>query len=135
MKADVTYEFHHAGYPSNEARPDEVFSEQACMYTADNPGQFKIQWHRFTEASPLHPLIKKFPHLAFKVNNLERAVAGEDVILGPYEPIDDYFVAIINDSGAPVEFIQTDLADEEIWRRAKAEQGALYRSEDLFGQK
>lgn len=52
---------------------------------------------------------------------------GEEVILGPYEPIDGYFVAIINDAGVPVELVQTSLSDEEIWGRAKRGEGALYR--------
>ncbi|WP_286180195.1 MULTISPECIES: hypothetical protein [unclassified Enterobacter] len=97
------------------------------MYTADNPGKFRVQWHRFTDESPLHPLLKTVPHVAFKVDNLSKAIEGEDVILGPYEPIDDFFVAVINDNGAPIELIETTLTDEEIWGRARSGQGNLYR--------
>jgi len=49
------------------------------------------------------------------------------LLLGPYEPIDGYFVAIINDGGVPVELVQTDLPDDIIWRRAKTGQGSIYR--------
>lgn len=132
MKHGVTYEFHHAGIPTDQVRPGEKFSESAGMYTADNPGTFKIQWHRFTADSPLHPLLKTVPHVAFKVNDLALAIAGEEILLGPYEPIDGYFVAIINDNGVPVELIQTELTDEEIWGKAAAGEGALYRDKDLF---
>lgn len=45
------------------------------------------------------------------------------MILGPYEPINDYFVAIINDAGVPVELIQTSLSDEEIWGVQNVERG------------
>lgn len=119
------------GIPTMEVRPGEIFSVAAGMYTSDNPGNFRIQWHRFTAESPLHPLIRTVPHPAFKVPDLQAAIVGEVVILGPYEPIDGYFVAIIDDAGAPVELIQTDLTDSEIWGRARTGQGMLYRNDRL----
>lgn len=127
MKKNVKYEFHHLGIPVQGREDQGVFSEVAGMYTTDNPGKFRIQWHRFTENSTLHPLIKTVPHVAFRVDNLSEAIKGESLLLGPYEPIDDYFVAIINDSGVPVEFIQTTLSDDELWRRARSGEGKLYR--------
>lgn len=86
---------------------------------------------RYEPDSPLHPLMKSLPHVAFKVNDLEAAIEEEEVILGPYEPIDDYRVAVINDNGVPVELIQTSLSDEVLWSRAKEGQGSLYRSTSL----
>ncbi|MCG2840183.1 hypothetical protein L6Q21_04205 [Sandaracinobacter sp. RS1-74] len=79
----------------------------------------------------MHPLIRTVPHPAFKVADLQAAIEGEELLLGPYEPIDGYFVAIINDDGVPVELIQTDLADDEIWSRARTGRGALYRNPGL----
>jgi hypothetical protein len=131
VKTSVRYEFHHMGIPSEQIRPDEIFSAAAGMFTSDSPGKFRVQWHRFTPESPLHPLIRSVPHPAFKVDSLEAAIAGEEILLGPYEPIDGYFVAIINDGGVPIELIQTDLSDEEIWARAKMGRGLLYRNKDL----
>ena len=99
MKPDIHYQFHHMGIPAEQVRPGEIFSAAAGMFTTDNPGKFRIQWHRFTPDSPLHPLIRTVPHPAFKVENLEAAIEGEGILLGPYEPIDGYFVAMINDGG------------------------------------
>jgi hypothetical protein len=127
MKKNSTYQFHHAGIPTTEIRQNETYSASAKMFTSDNEGTFKIQWHRFEPDSPLHPLLKTLPHIAFKVVDLQAAIEGETIILGPYEPIDDYFVAIINDEGVPVELIQTSLPDEELWNRAGSGQGNLYR--------
>lgn len=127
MKNNVRYEFHHLGIPVDDGNEEGVFSEVAGMYTTDNPGKFRIQWHRFTENSPLHTLIKTVPHVAFRVDSLSEAIKGESLLLGPYEPIDDYFVAIINDNGVPVELIQTTLTDDELWRRARSGEGELYR--------
>ena len=134
MKPHIAYEFHHTGIPTPEERDGEIFSAAAGMYTSDNPGKFRVQWHRFTPDSPLDPLIKRLPHVAFKVDDLMAAIEGEKVVLGPYEPIDGYFVAMIDDCGVPVELIQTALADEEIWARARRGEGALYRegAGDMF---
>ncbi len=127
MKPNVNYQFHHMGIPAQELPGETTFSEKAGMYTADNPGKFRVQWHRFTADSPLHPLLTSVPHVAFKVDNLLAAIEGEEVILGPYEPIDDYFVAVINDAGVPIELIQTTLSDDELWGRARRGEGSLYR--------
>lgn len=128
MKPNVRYEFHHLGIPVQDENTAGTLSAKAGMYTTDNPGKFNIQWHRFTADSPLHPLLKTVPHVAFKVDDLMAAIQDEEVILGPYEPIDDYYVAVINDGGAPIELIQTLLSDDELWARARSGLGSLYRS-------
>ncbi len=127
MKANINYLFHHFGIPLQDGVQEGIYSANAGMYTTDNPGKFRVQWHRFTEDSPLHPLLKTVPHVAFKVDDLQQAIEGEEVILGPYEPIDGYFVAVINDAGVPIELIQTGLSDDELWGRARSGQGSLYR--------
>ena len=127
MKPHVTYTFHHFAIPVSDDQKLGRFSEKAGIYTEDHQGKFKVQWHRFLDDSPLHPLIKTVPHVAFKVNDLAEAIRDEEIILGPYEPIQDYFVAIINDAGVPIEFIQTELSDDELWERARLGQGQLYK--------
>ncbi|WP_421196760.1 VOC family protein [Aeromonas jandaei] len=127
MKPGLNYTFHHFGIPSAVPLPHGIHSEKVGMYTEDNPGRFRGQWHYFTDDSPLHELLRTVPHVAFKVDDLAAAIEGEEVILGPYEPIDDYRVAVINDAGVPIELIQTDFDDETLWARAKSRQGSIYR--------
>jgi hypothetical protein len=74
---------------------------------------------RFEPDSSLHPLIRTVPHVAFKVADLDQAIAGCNVLLGPYEPIPDFRLAIIEDGGQPIELVETILTDEELWRRAE----------------
>lgn len=121
MKKNIDYKFHHLGIPTDEIKPKEIYSPVMKMYTSDNPGKFKIQYHRFEKDSLLHLLVKTLPHVAFKVSNLSSAIEGEEILLGPYEPIDGYMVAIINDAGVPVELIQTNLSDDELWGACKKE--------------
>ena len=119
MRDDVIYEFHHIGIPTSDVREGERYSPQYRMYTSDSDCKLaRIQYHRFEADSPLHELMRRMPHLAFKVDDLDRAIEGKEVVLGPYEPIDGFRVAAIIDGGMPVELIQTILDDEDIWTRA-----------------
>jgi hypothetical protein len=111
--------FHHLGIPTTERRPGERFSERFGMYTSDSDcSTLRIQWHRFEPTSCLHPLIRTVPHVAFRVADLEGAIAGCNVLLGPYEPIADFRAAMIEDGGQPIELVETTLTDEELWMRA-----------------
>ncbi|WED43486.1 VOC family protein [Legionella cardiaca] len=110
------YEYHHMGIPTTIPREGERYSSTFKMYTSGGENsEYRIQYHRFEPDSPLHPLIKTMPHIGFKVDNLEEAIKGKEVILGPYEPFSGYKVAMIAESGVPVEFVETTLSEEEIW--------------------
>jgi hypothetical protein len=125
----VTYEFHHIGMPTDEVREGERYSPMFGMYTSDAASEIvRVQYHRFEAGSTLHPLVRRVPHMAFKVDLLDRAVQGKTILLGPYEPIDGYRVAIVEDGGVPIELIETTLTDDEIWGRARdGRQASLYR--------
>lgn len=118
----VDYEFHHMGIPTTEVKEGETFSTLFKMYTSDSECHLvRTQWHRFEPDSSLHPLIQTLPHVAFKVSDLDRAVQGCRLLLGPYEPIRGFRVAIIDDGGHPVELVETALTDDEVWARARTE--------------
>lgn len=129
---DKKYKFHHLGIPITEKRNGERYSEHFKMFTTDNKGKFRIQFHRFEEDSPLHAIIKTKPHIALQVDNLLEAIVNEDVILGPYEPVPKYKVAIINDGGMPIELIETALTDEELWGNAKRQNDLDVEGIDLY---
>ncbi|WP_133131128.1 VOC family protein [Legionella yabuuchiae] len=112
----INYRFHHIGIPTTVKREGERYSSTFKMYTSggeDSP--YRIQYHRFEEDSPLHPLLKTMSHVAFQVDDLEAAIEGKEIVLGPYEPFSGFKVAAIIDSGAPIELIETTLSEEEIW--------------------
>jgi hypothetical protein len=58
--------------------------------------------------------------MAFNVDDLNLAVAGCTLSLEPYEPIQGYRVAIIEDGDVSMGLVQTTLTDEGIWSRAKS---------------
>lgn len=122
MSKQPEYRFHHMGIPTSEVRSGERYSEHFKMYTSDHPGYFRIQFHRFEPESPLHPLIKTIPHVALHVENLAAAVTGKTIILGPYEPIPGYKLAMIDDGGIPVELVETNISEEDLWNTARNRQ-------------
>jgi hypothetical protein len=114
------YEYHHMGIPTTEIREGEKYVPKFKMYVSGYEGsEFKVQWHRYEDDCPLHPLIKTVAHVAFKVPDMQEAIKGKKVILEPYYPLEGFLVAFIEEGGAPFEFIQTDLTEEEIIERAK----------------
>jgi hypothetical protein len=60
---------------------------------------------RFEANSPLHPLIKSLPHIAFEVDDLDAELIGQQVISPPGSPSDGVRAAMIVVDGAPVELI------------------------------
>ncbi len=116
----VTYTFHHTGIPTTTPRADEIYSPAFRMHSTPGNNLHRVQWHRFEEGCPLPPLIQTVAHVAFKVNDMALAIAGKDVILGPYEPFPGFQVAMVQIEGAPVEYLQTELSEDEIWGEAHA---------------
>lgn len=112
---NFTYEYHHMGIPTSQPQDNEKYSSSFKMYTTDGNNEFRIQWHRFEAGCPLHPLIQSVPHVAFKVSSIDEAIKNKKVILEPYYPFAGFRVAMVEVDGAPVEFIETDLTEEEIW--------------------
>jgi hypothetical protein len=114
-KDKLVYEYHHMGIPTDQPRPNEKYSSTFKMHTTDGNNKFRIQWHRFEEGCPLHPLIQTVPHVGFKVKSIDDAIKNMKVILEPYYPFAGYKVAMIEVDGAPVELVETNLSEEEIW--------------------
>jgi hypothetical protein len=107
--------FHHMGIPTSEKKPGERYSQLFGMYTSDSYCRtMRIQWHRFEPDSSLHPLLQTVPHVALKVDELEQASAGYNILLGPYESIPGFRVVIIEDEGQAIELVQTALNDEQL---------------------
>ncbi len=61
---------------------------------------------RFEEDSPVSEIIKKVPHIAFEVDDLNAAVRGKELIGEITSPSKGVRVAMIIKNDAPVEFIE-----------------------------
>ena len=125
------FEFHHMGIVVQDRREGERYSAPFKMYTSGgNDADFRIQYHRFEQGCPLHPLIQTLPHVAFKVADLEKAIHNRRVIMQPYEPFEGFKVAMIEVDGAPVELLETTLSEEQIWDNKSHKDSVIYPKND-----
>jgi hypothetical protein len=54
----------------------------------------------------IHELIRQVPHVAFEVDNIEKAIRGFEVIYPINSPSEGVRSAMIVDDGAPIELIE-----------------------------
>jgi len=125
-KKTLNYIFHHMGIPTTKIQPNERYSSVFKMHTSESGNsEFRIQYHRFEPGCPLHPLLQSMPHIAFKVPSIDEAIKDHHVILEPYFPFAGFRVTVIEFDGAPIELIETNLTEEQIWT-APQEKSYIY---------
>lgn len=114
------YKYHHIGLPTTVPQQNEEYNPAMKHYAAGYfESQYGIEWLRFEAGSPLHPLIQTVPHIAFVVEDIKAVILGKKVIFGPdHHPAHGVTVCFIEEDGAPVEFLQFDRAEHEIWPNA-----------------
>lgn len=103
------HEYHHIGIPTFEPRPGEVhLAEFGVHVSGYESSPFGVEWMRFDPDSPLPELVRTVPHVAFRVDDLDAAIAGREVLIAPNRPSPGVRVAFIVDNGAPIEFLEYD---------------------------
>lgn len=99
--------YHHLGIPTNEVKDDEVYLDKFKMFVSGyEKSEYKIEWMRFLPESKLPEIVKKIPHIAFEVDDINEAIKGKNVIIKPNKPSPEYLVAFIEENGAPIELLQ-----------------------------
>jgi hypothetical protein len=100
------WRYHHLGIPTTVPRANETYLAQYGLFVSGFPtSAYGIEWMRFEDSSPLHPLIKSLPHVAFEVDDLDFALIDQEVISPAGSPSDGVRAAMIVVDGAPVELI------------------------------
>ena len=101
--------YHHLGIPTTEKRPGEKHLPHLKIFVSGyGQSPYNIEWMRYEEDAPYPELVKTVPHIAFEVDDLESELQGKNVIIEPNSPSPGVTVAVIEDNGAPVEFLQID---------------------------
>jgi len=116
----MTKEFDHIGIFTNEPHEGESWVEASRVWVT-NPrlDPKRIEYLRPAEPPQVDPSnvgiwkLWNLPHIAYRVDNLNEAIAGEEVILGPFEPGDFATVAFIHKDGAVLEYLE--YKDLEFW--------------------
>ena len=100
-------QFHHVGIPTTTQRTNEVYLEAGKVHITDAAAcPFRIEWLRFEPGSPMPKQLQTTPHVAFMVDDLQKELEGQDVLLEPFSPMEGLTVAFIMHDGAPVELMQ-----------------------------
>jgi len=108
--------FHHIGIPTSVAHDGETYLEEYRLYVSGfETSPYGVEWLRFEPDSPLPDLVKEVAHVAFVVDDLDRALEGKEIIIPPNRPSEGVTVAFIVHNGAPVEFLQFDGPEFEVW--------------------
>ena len=103
------WKYHHLGIPSTESRQGEShlpkFGVHVCGFETS---PFGIEWMRYDPESPIDELIKKVPHIAFEVNDIDLELKKHKfkIITSSNSPGKGIKVAMIEHNGAPIELIE-----------------------------
>jgi len=111
-----SFRYHHVGIPTRESREGEEYLSKFKMFVSGfETSPFGVEWLRFDADAPFPELVKTVPHVAFVVDDIEEAIAGKEILIHPNSPSKGVTVAFIVDNGAPIEFLQFDGPEFEIW--------------------
>ncbi|WP_022664030.1 VOC family protein [Desulfospira joergensenii] len=98
--------YNHIGIPTKERFEGEIDLPKLKMTVSDHKNNdFGIQWQRYWENAPYPDLVKTVPHIAFEVDDLDKALKDQKVIISPNSPSKGLIVAFIEVNGAPVELM------------------------------
>lgn len=117
--------YHHIGIPTKKELPANDYLPAHKAHAAGYlQSPYGVEWMSFDPDCPLPGLVKTVPHVAFVVEDIEEAVKGKEILIAPNSPAEGVTVAFIVDNGAPIEFLQFEGPDDEIWPP-----GAVFRIE------
>jgi len=101
------WRYHHVGIPTDVPRPGEKHLADLGMYVSGfETSPYGVEWMRFERDSPISALIKTVPHVAFEVDDLDKAVEGKTLLGEISSPSEGTRVAMFIDNGAPIELIE-----------------------------
>lgn len=104
--------FDHVGIPTSEKQPQEMWVEASRVWVTDPAGHpQRIEYLRYEPDSPVTGPLRNMPHMAFQVDDLEAAMAGAEVLLGPFAPTDTLRVVFVERDGAVFEYMENSGPD------------------------
>lgn len=100
--------FCHVGIPTTESKAGETYAEGMKLHITDFANsEHNIEWLRFDADCEMPREIQDHTHIAYIVENLDEAIAGQKIILDPVEVSDTLRIAFIVDAeGCPIEFME-----------------------------
>jgi hypothetical protein len=105
--AQYGWRYHHMGVPTQTPHPGERYLPQFKMYVVGfDTSPYGVEWMRFEPDSPVTGIIRTLPHIAFEVDDLDSALAGQEILFPACEPSNGVRSAMILHNGGPVELLE-----------------------------
>ncbi len=102
-----TFRYHHLGIPARKKVSGMIEVRRLKIHATDHQSNpFGIQWMLYGKKCKVPNLVRKLPHAAFEVDDLNAALKGKKVIIKPNSPSPGVLVAFIEVAGAPIELLQ-----------------------------
>jgi hypothetical protein len=99
-------EFDHIGIPAQGKHEGMRYLESKRLWlTSPSDHPFRVEWLWYEEGSPEADLVRTLPHVAYRVDSLEEALAGKRVVAEPFDVFGEVRVGFIEVDGAPIEFV------------------------------
>ena len=109
-------EFHHIGLPTDDTQPGEFYVADTKVWVTDpRKHPYRVEYLRFEADSPVHGPVRDQAHVAYRVHDLRAALAGEEVLIEPFNPSPNCTVAFLLKDGAVVEFMQYEQESDLPW--------------------
>jgi quercetin dioxygenase-like cupin family protein len=101
--------YHHLGLPTDALREGEHFLEKFDVHVVPfEASPYGVEWMRYGPSCPVPELVRRSPHLAFEVDDLEAEMRGKEVLIAPNSPSPGATCAFIVEGGAPVELLKLE---------------------------
>jgi len=103
------WKYHHLGIPTKKSRPGEMHLPCLKIYVSGfDTSPFGVEWMRFEDDCPISELIKRVPHVAFEVEDLDKELSdcGCEILAPPGVPSQGVRAAMITHNGALIELIE-----------------------------
>src|SRR5689334_21118464 len=105
--AKFGWRYHHLGIPYTEPRAGEHHVAHLGVHVMGfETSPFGIEWIRYEPHCRVPEIVRRTPHIAFAVDDLDEALKGREILIAPNEPSGGVRVAFILDDGAPVELLE-----------------------------
>lgn len=109
--------FDHVGIVTDLQQPGETWVPATQVWvTSPRAHSHHVEFLRFHPESPVVGPVRTQPHVAYRVADLDAAIAGAEVLLEPFVVGNGFArVAFVRVDGAVIEYMQYANPEEEGW--------------------
>lgn len=101
--------FHHTGVITDQPQPGEVYVAASKVWvTSPERHPHRIEYLRYEPDSPVTGPVRERCHTAYVIEDeeLETAIRGANVLLGPFDALEGLTVVFLEEDGAVIEYMR-----------------------------